>query len=62
MSSQNKFREIMQIISPREQISGVSYQLPGVSISSLQKVKKNVSTNQDGESEESSSWKDRLQE
>ncbi|HEA70559.1 hypothetical protein LCGC14_1546660 [marine sediment metagenome] len=62
MSSQNKFREIMQIVSPREQLSGVSYQPPGASISNLQKVKRNVSSSQDGESEESSSWKDRLQQ
>ena len=62
VSSQNKFKEIMQIISPPTQTSGVSYQLPGTSISSLQKMKRNVSTNQDGESEGLNSWKDRLQE
>lgn len=62
LSSQNKFREIMQIMSPREQISGISYQVPGISNSSLQKMKRNVSTNQDGESKKSDSWKDRLQE
>jgi len=52
----------MQIMSPREQISSISYQIPGTSISGLRKMKRNVPMNRDGENEEANSWKDRLQE
>ena len=59
ISSQSHLREIMQIISPSEPSSGVSYQLSGPLPSNSGGLKSN---DEESTSESSDSWKDRIRD